>query len=401
MTRGTGGAGGGGTGSGGPGAGSTLDGRLLGGREVRLSIEGGRITAVDPLDARSDLPLLLPGLVDLQVNGYAGHDINADDVSTDTVVELTRALVARGVTSYCPTVVTAPRERILTTLRTVAEARERSPLVARTVVGVHVEGPYLAPADGPRGAHDARYLRDPDPDELAQWLAAAPGLVRIVTLAPERTGAADYIHTATRAGVVAAVGHTDAAPEQIRAAVRAGARLSTHLGNGTHAMLPRHPNHIWAQLAEDALTATFIADGHHLPADAFVAMVRAKGPGRAVLVSDSVALAGCPPGEYHTPVGGSVTVDPSGRLRLTGTRLLAGSGRSLLDCVRWAAKETPFTLAEVWAMASAAPARSLGLTGRGCLEVGARADLCVAEQRETADGQLRLLSTLVGGEEFG
>ncbi|MFF8841147.1 N-acetylglucosamine-6-phosphate deacetylase [Streptomyces sp. NPDC015127] len=294
--------------------------------------------------------------------------------------------------------VTASRERILRALRAVAEARERSPLVARTVVGVHVEGPYLAAADGPRGAHDARHLRDPDPDELAGWLAAAPGLVRIVTLAPERPGSADYIRAATRAGVVVAVGHTDASPEQIREAARAGAGLSTHLGNGTHAVLPRHPNHIWAQLAEDALTATFIADGHHLPADAFVAMVRAKGTGRAVLVSDSVALAGCPPGEYRTPVGGSVTVEPSGTLRLTGTSLLAGSGRSLLDCVRWAVRETPFTLAEVWEMASTAPARALGLTGRGVIEVGARADLCVAEQQGAAEGQLRLVSTLVCGE---
>ncbi|MGW7288147.1 N-acetylglucosamine-6-phosphate deacetylase [Streptomyces sp. NPDC054847] len=375
-----------------------LDGRLLDGRDVLLGIEDGRIASIEPAGARPGRPLLLPGLVDLQVNGYAGHDVNADDVSADAVVELTRALRAHGVTSYCPTVVTASRERILSTLRTVAEAREREPLVARAVAGVHVEGPYLAAADGPRGAHDARHLRDPDPGELAQWLAAVPGLVRIVTLAPERPGAPDYIRAATQAGIVVAMGHTDASPAQVRAAARAGAALSTHLGNGTHAVLPRHPNHVWAQLAEDALTATFIADGHHLPADAFVAMVRAKGTGRAVLVSDSVALAGCPPGEYRTPVGGAVTVEPSGRLRLSGTRLLAGSGRSLLECVNWVVRETPFTLAEVWPMASAHPARVLGLAGRGAIELGAHADLCVAEQAGR-DGQLRLLSTLVGGVE--
>ncbi|WP_406385736.1 N-acetylglucosamine-6-phosphate deacetylase [Streptomyces sp. NBC_01618] len=377
-----------------------IDGRLLDGRDVRLRVEDGRISSIESLDARRGRPLLLPGLVDLQVNGYAGHDINAEDVSADMVVELTRALWAHGVTSYCPTVVTGSRDRILSALRTVAQARERAPLVAGTVVGVHVEGPYLAAADGPRGAHDARHLRDPDPRELAQWLAAVPGLVRIVTLAPERPGSAAYIRAATQAGVVVAVGHTDASPQQLRGAARAGATLSTHLGNGTHAVLPRHPNHVWAQLAEDSLTATFIADGHHLPADAFTAMVRAKGPERAVLVSDSVALAGCPPGEYRTPVGGEVTVEPSGKLRLSGTQLLAGSGRSLLDCVRWAVRETPFTLAEVWAMASANPARALGLTGRGVIEVGARADLCVAQWEGGREGRLRLLATLVGGAEI-
>ncbi|MEU0369000.1 amidohydrolase family protein [Streptomyces sp. NPDC006283] len=378
-----------------------LDGRLLDGRDVRLCIEDGRIASIEPVGARPGRPLLLPGLVDLQVNGYAGHDVNAEDVSADTVGELTRALWAHGVTSFCPTVVTASRERILSTLRTVEEARERAPFVAQTVIGVHIEGPYLAAADGPRGAHDLRHLRDPDPRELALWLAAAPGLVRIVTLAPERPGAPEYIRAATQAGIVVAVGHTDASPAQVRAAARAGARLSTHLGNGTHAVLPRHPNHVWAQLAEDALIATFIADGHHLPADAFVAMVRAKGIGRAVLVSDSVALAGCPTGEYRTPVGGAVTVEPSGRLRLSGTQLLAGSGRSLLDCVRWAVQMTPFTLAEVWAMASANPARALGLTDRGVIEVGTRADLCVAEWDGDRDGRLRLLSTVVGGVDAG
>jgi N-acetylglucosamine-6-phosphate deacetylase len=352
-----------------------VEGRRADGRGVRVRVDGDRIAAVEPLGAAPDLPLLLPGLVDLQVNGFAGIDVNADNLGPADLVRLTVALGARGVTSFCPTIVTAPRERVLAALSVVAAARAANPLVANAVAGVHVEGPYLAADDGPRGAHDVRYLRDPDPDELAQWLAAVPGLVRLVTLAPERRGAVDYIRAATAAGIVVSVGHTAASPEQIRAAALAGARLSTHLGNGAHPVLPRHPNYLWAQLAADSMVASFIADGHHLPADTLTAMIRAKGPHRAILVSDSVALAGCPPGDYRTPVGGSVTVDHDGRIRLTGTELLAGAGRSLLDCVQWAARHTPFDFADVWTMASAGPARLLGLADRGVLSVGARADL--------------------------
>jgi N-acetylglucosamine-6-phosphate deacetylase len=378
-----------------------VEGRTPDGAGIRLRIDGERIGAIEAVEPDPRWPLLLPGLVDLQVNGFAGADVNAIDLTVADVAALTRSLVAQGVTAYCPTIVTAPPERILATLRIIAAARAADPLVAATVVGVHVEGPYLAGADGPRGAHDARHLRDPDPAELAAWLAVAPGLVRIVTLAPERPGAMPYIEAATAAGVVVAVGHTAAAPAEVRAAAAAGARLCTHLGNGAHAVLPRHPNYLWAQLAADGLAASFIADGHHLPADALTAMVRAKGVPRAVLVSDSVALAGCPPGEYRTPVGGAVTVDGDGRIRLAGTELLAGADRSLLQCVRWAARALPFTLADVWSMASANPAALLGLGDRGAVRVGARADLVLWGPKGSchgAQGGSAPVSTIVAGK---
>ncbi|MGS2618965.1 N-acetylglucosamine-6-phosphate deacetylase [Micromonospora sp. LZ34] len=382
-----------------PGQQTRAEGRLADGRAVRVWITGDRISGIEDVEPAPDQPVILPGLVDLQVNGYEGVDVNADDVSVASVVELTRSLLRHGVTSYCPTIISSPQDRILSTLAVVAAARASDPLVADAVVGVHVEGPYLSDVDGPRGAHDSRYLRDPDPRELAQWLDIAPGLVRIVTLAPERPGAAEYVRAATEAGIVVAVGHTDATPQQVRAAVRSGARLSTHLGNGSREVLLRHPNHVWAQLAEDGLMASFIADGHHLPADTFTAMVRAKGVDRSVLVSDSAALAGCPPGEYRTPVGGSVTVDADGRLNLTGTGLLAGSGRSLFECVRWALRHTSFGLADVWSMASTAPARLLGSLERGVVAVGARADLVLVFGLDGPRSHVepRLVSTIVGG----
>jgi N-acetylglucosamine-6-phosphate deacetylase len=176
------------------------------------------------------------------------------------------------------------------------------------------------------------------------------------------------------------IGHTDATPEQIHDAADAGAVLSTHLGNGIQPVLPRHPNQLWAQLADDRLTAGIIADGQHVPADAFTAMVRAKGRGRSFIVSDSAALAGSKPGTYSSPVGGSVTVTASGRLELAGTGLLAGSGASLADCLRWATRETGIPPLDVLAMCTEVPAGLAGLEDRGSLRVGGSADLVVVDE---------------------
>lgn len=333
--------------------------------------------------------ITLPGLIDLQVNGYAGLDVNADDVDADTIIALTRAMWSQGVTTFLPTVITAAEDAIIRALRAVAAARASDPLVAHSIAGVHVEGPALNADDGPRGAHDARYVRAPDLAELDRWQDACGGLVRIVTLAPELAGAADYIAGAARRGVRTSIGHCAPDAEQVRAAAGAGATLSTHLGNGTYAVLPRHPNHIWAQLAEDALTAMFIADGHHLPADTLTAMIRAKSPERSVLTSDAAALAGRAPGVYATPVGGSVTVHADGRLSLTGTDLLAGSGASLLACLDWAWANLPFDAATTLAMATVNPARVLGLDERA----GDDGDVVVLDR---ADGVSRVVATRLG-----
>ncbi|WP_345562323.1 N-acetylglucosamine-6-phosphate deacetylase [Nonomuraea rosea] len=367
----------------------TIDGRLADGRHVRVELDGPRIAAVRETRDAPDV-LILPGLVDLQVNGYGGYDFNAAGLSTGDVADLVRELRRRGTTTLCPTIITAPEDKITRNLAVIAAARAADPLVAHAIPALHVEGPYLAPEDGPRGAHDAGHLRDPDLAEFGRWQEASGGLVKIVTLAPERAGAAGYIAELARQGVIVSIGHTAAEPAAIEAAVRAGARLSTHLGNGAHAMIRRHPNYIWAQLAEDRLTASFIADGHHLPADTFTAMLRAKGIGRAVLVSDSVALAGCAPGDYTTPVGGRITVGEDGRVTLPGGELLAGSGSSLIECVGWAVTRTEVDLGTAVTLAAANPARLLG-TGRGRIEPGAPADLIV-----TTPG-LSVLHTYVNG----
>jgi N-acetylglucosamine-6-phosphate deacetylase len=335
-------------------------------------VEDGVIAAIQAANGTSD-DYIAPGLVDLQVNGFAGLDLNDGYLTPERVKTLADHMLSVGVTTFLPTLITAPEVDIIRALTVIAEARRQFPFVAEMVPFVHVEGPSISPLDGPRGAHPAAHVRAPSLEEFERWQAASSGLVGLVTLAPEQLGAIDYIAALVQRGVHVALGHTAASPKEIHEAAAAGASLSTHLGNGAAATLPRHPNFLWSQLADDRLIATFIADGHHLPADTFKAMVRAKGIERAILVSDAVALAGMPPGLYEQPVGGSVEVTADGRVGIAGTPYLAGAGLPLCANVAIAVQMAGLTLSEGLRLATENPGRIAG--GRGRLAVGAPADL--------------------------
>lgn len=339
------------------------------GRTLCVTTEGGVIADVRQVPDPGDGLWLAPGLVDLQVNGFAGHDVNAADLTPRTVADLVRSLWQVGVTTVLPTVITAAEDRITRAVRVIGQAREADPVVAHAIPYVHVEGPFLSGQDGPRGAHDAAHIRPASIAELHRWGA----LVGMVTVSPHDDAAIDFIRAAARTGVRCAIGHTHADQDQVTRAADAGAELSTHLGNGAHAVLPRHPNYLWAQLADDRLSAGFIADGHHLPAATFTAMLRAKGPHLAHLVSDSTELAGMPPGRYRTPVGGEVELSPEGRVSYVGTPLLAGAARTLADGVATAIGMAGLPLAAALRLATANPGRFVG--GRGTLRPGAAADL--------------------------
>ena len=332
----------------------------------------GRIAAIEQGPA-GEIAWLAPGLIDLQVNGYCGDDLNADDLTIDTVQSLARRMLATGVTTFFPTLITASEEKIVCNLRIIAAARRADPLLMHIIPCVHVEGPHIAPEDGPRGAHPREHVRPPDIAEFTRWQAASCDLVGMVTLSPQYPGASEYIQALSTQGIHISLGHSGASAEQIHAAAAAGARLSTHLGNGVANQLPRHPNLIWAQLSEDRLTATFIADGHHLPADTLTVMLRAKTVKRSVLVSDLVMLAGLSPGEYVTPVGGKVDLHPDGRLNVAGSGYLAGATAALKDAIAYVTANTGFSLGDAMHMATANPGSFAG--ARGVLRVGAPADL--------------------------
>lgn len=350
------------------------------GQVLTVRCSGGRVLSVRrSTSADGDLPFLAPGLVDLQVNGFDGHDVNGGSVDADTLLAITASLRRRGVTTWVPTVVTAPEDAIRHVLVTVARARATHPEVAAAVPFVHVEGPFISALDGPRGVHDQRQIRPIDPAEVERWQAAGP--VGYVTLSPHGDGAADAVAAIVRSGCAVAIGHTEATPQQVRAAADAGATLSTHLGNGTFLELRRHPNHLWSQLAEDRLDCGFIADGHHLDGDTLRVMLRATG-GRAYLVSDAVALAGAPPGRYRTPVGGEVTLSEDGRLSHAGSGLLAGAAASLADGLRFVVSGLGLSLAEGLALATTNPGRvatRLGAAPVGGIVPGRPADLVLLD----------------------
>lgn len=342
------------------------------GEPLTVRCSDGRITALEKGAPGEDL-WLSAGLIDLQVNGYHGDDLNADELTVETVLGLARRMLANGVTTFLPTLITASEEKIVHHLRLIAAARQAEPLLARMIPYVHLEGPHIATEDGPRGAHPREHVRPPDIAEFLRWQAVSGNLVGMVTLSPHYANSSEYISALSAHGVHIAIGHSSASVDQIHLAAACGARLSTHLGNGVDSVLPRHPNLLWAQLAEDRLTATFIADGHHLSADTLTAMLRAKTVARAILVSDLVALAGLPPGQYVTPVGGRVDLNADGRLNLAGTSYLAGATAHLKDAIAFVAANTGFRLGEAVEMATANPGLFAGT--RGVLRVGAAADL--------------------------
>ncbi len=330
----------------------------LSARPIEIAF-GRTIEAVSPAEAAASAGYLAPGFIDLQVNGFAGVDFNAPTTSHEEIARSIRALFATGVTRFCPTLITGAPEAVTAALRNLAAARERLPEGA-AIAGFHMEGPHISPEDGPRGAHPRRWVRRPDLHELHRWQDAARGLIRIVTLSPEWPEASRYIEGAVRDGIVIAIGHTGANAAQIADAVSAGATLSTHLGNGSHSVMPSKVNYIWEQLADDRLSAGFIADGIHLPATFLKAALRAKGPTRRFLVTDAVTPAGAEPGIYSL---GDLEVQllPGDRVVLPGTTNLAGSALRIDRGIGNLMRLAGLSLAEAVAMATVNPARALNL----------------------------------------
>lgn len=299
-----------------------------------------------------------PGLVDIQVNGFAGIDFNSRGLSGAEITTALDALRATGVTRCLPTLITGSLEHFAACVR---------PLIALgdpAIAGIHLEGPYISPVDGPRGAHPLEHTGPASADDFRRRQDAAGGRIVLVTLAPEVPGALALIEYLASNGIRVAIGHSEAAPSIVRDAIAAGATLSTHLGNGCAAVLPRHPNMLWEQLAADELFASLIVDGHHVPPATVKTMIRAKSPQCTILVSDAMAAAGCRPGAYRL---GSVDVEvgPDKRVSLRGTPYLAGSALTMPEAIGNTVRFTGLPLTDVIPMASTIPAYYLGISTAG------------------------------------
>ena len=290
--------------------------------EIRFD---GVLSQVEPLIGKVNFTqFVAPGFIDVQVNGFAGVDYCSPATPHEEIARSVRAQFATGVTRLFPTVITGTYEGMAGAIGNLARAKAALGAEGRAMEGFHMEGPHISPDDGPRGAHPRECVRPPDVNEFQRWVDLADGNLKLVTVAPEWPGISGYIEAAVRAGVVVSIGHTGANAQQIADAVSAGATMSTHLGNGAHSVMARHPNYIWEQLADDRLAASFIVDGIHLPKSFLKVALRAKGVERSVVVTDAVMPAGCAPGRYRL---GDVDVElhADDRVTLVGQDRLAGS----------------------------------------------------------------------------
>jgi N-acetylglucosamine-6-phosphate deacetylase len=296
-----------------------------------------------------------PGLTDLQVNGYAGVDFNDSALTANAMDHALHAMLRAGVTTCLPTLITADEPTLTERLHALDAAVAGSDLGRVMVPGYHLEGPFLNPLPGYAGCHPADAMIDPDPAVLARLTHKLARPILLLTLAPEQTGAIQLIAHARAHGIVVAMGHTAAGHDITRQAVAAGLTLSTHLGNALPQPQPKFLNPLMAQLTQDGLHASFIADGIHIPPHALKVLLRAKTPARCILVTDATAAAATPPGLYPF-AGMTIEHRADGSVRVPGTATLAGSALTLDQAVRnlvaWDLAEP----ARALAMASAHPA---------------------------------------------
>jgi N-acetylglucosamine-6-phosphate deacetylase len=370
-----------------------------GSHEIRFS---NVIESVDELITSPHMDeYLAPGFIDVQVNGFAGVDYNDPYASNEEIARSLRVMFSTGVTRCFPTIITGPPDLMAGALRNMARAKrsfESAGMAEGTAIeAFHVEGPHISIEDGPRGAHPRDSVRPPDVDEFKRWQEAADGLVRLVTVSPEWPQTPSYIDALTRTGVVVSVGHTKATSEQIKAAVDAGATMSTHLGNGAHATLHKTNNYIWDQIAEERLSPSFILDGIHIPASFFRSAIRAKGVAHSVLVTDAVMPAMCKPGYYQLGTE-EVELKADNRVVLRNQERLAGSSLRMDHAIGNAVRMGGISLLEGLAMATVNPARVCRVAGRQRgLAPGEKADLVRFRWNE-AVSELTVVETIVAGE---
>ena len=299
------------------------------------------------------------GLVDIQVNGFAGVDFNRTDTTAEAVDHALATMLSHGTTRCLPTIITASVEAMAARLKALDAAVERSRLGPWMVMGYHVEGPFLSADDGYAGCHPKAHMRTAAVEILERLERGLRRPVRLLTVAPEREGVLDLIPKAIAAGKTIAIGHTAATRAQIEAAAAAGARLSTHLGNGIGHLLEKNENPLFAQLGEDHLSASFIADGIHIPPYMLRLYIRAKGLSRTILITDATAGAAAVPGLYTL---GDVPIEksPDGIVREPGSPYLGGSSATMDAILRNAMAWLPATFDEALGLARANPLRLLG-----------------------------------------
>lgn len=339
--------------------------------------------AAEEIDARG--LYVLPGFIDLHIHGGGGHDVM--EKSFGALNEISKTLAKEGVTSFLPTTVTTSHEKLLAVTESVRKAMERGTEGAE-ILGVHLEGLYLNPKRA--GAQPKEFMRRHSIEEVKQYIYASGGKVKILSLAPEMEGALDLVRFLDREGIVAAIGHSDASYEETLAAAEAGLRHATHTFNAMREFHHREPGALGAVLTLDSITAEVIADGVHVHPASIKILIKCKGYGKVVVISDAIMGMGAPDGEYE--LGGRRIIVQNGASRFEDGGI-AGSvmsvGKGVKNLIRWLNLQLP----QIIQMATFNPARAIGEEGRkGSLEVGKDADIIICDQ------ELNVKMTMVRGQ---
>lgn len=366
------------------------------GERISIIIKNGIISDLSPTsDKVSDDSenLIMPGLIDSQINGYYSIDFAEESVSSDSLKKAAMHIWRDGVTTFLPTLITGSHENLVRNFG-ILSAMIKDEYYSGSVPGFHLEGPFLSKEAGFYGCHPVEYLRKPSWEEFTEYQEAAEGHILIVTVSPELEGAMDFIRRCSDSGVLVSIGHTNATAEQISEAVDNGARMSTHLGNGCANMIHRHNNPIWPQLANDLLTPSIIADGHHLLPEEIKVFYRVKGANNLILTSDVTHLIGMEPGEY-VYMGSRIIMTREGLIKNPELNCLAGDSFPLKKGIETMMNVTDCGFSRAVNLASGNVAKLLHLDDRGELLPGKRADIVVGEMK---NNKLNILQVFIAGK---
>jgi N-acetylglucosamine-6-phosphate deacetylase len=366
---------------------------------VRIEIADGKISKVSKIKKLSDQAskiYVAPGLFDNQINGFKGVSFTdlGGELTYEGILLVTKSMWQNGITTFLPTLTSNEKKIILKNFALLAKVKD-DPSIRGSIPGFHLEGPYISPEAGYRGAHALKYVRKPDWNEFMEFYDASKKGILEITLAPEVEGAMDFISKCREKNIVVGLGHHNGSMQQITEAADRGAQICTHLGNGCANMINRHQNPLWPQLSDDRLMISIIGDGFHLQKEEIRVFYKVKGPDKMILTSDVSPLGGLPPGKYLNAVGDTLEVIPEGVVIYPAQKVLSGSASALTKGVGNVMKFTGCSLADVIQMASTNPARLYNLTDRGEIKPGLRADLILF----TMDNfKMDIKKTIVAGD---
>ncbi len=337
------------------------------GQYWNLEFAGLKLQSKNPIQPSTEQTtnlLLCPLLGDPQINGGLGFSFGQPGTDIAPWKSLAEFLINRGIGWILPTLITDSLDHLASAFKQMEVFRQQDPLLRAFCPGYHLEGPWISPEDGFRGAHPKASVIPPVWADFERLQKAANGHIRLVTLAPESQGALPMIRHLVASGVKVALGHTCASGSLIREAADAGATLSTHLGNGMAQLIPRHNNPLWGQLADSRLIPSIIPDGHHLPVDFIQTVIAAKGPAKVIVTADSSPLAGLPFGTY-TLWDTKVEVTKEGKVGIPGSGLLAGSSSFTDECLRWLVLNVPLALRDALPLCGPQTAKALNIDPSG------------------------------------